>query len=121
MALLGVTLFEKKKSRICELELEMIMHHALLRKMQEGGGFTLHPLPMFHDPDYRPKPITVNCPNKSTFTINECPTCTQWFHSNDILLLVVVTHTMYLVWHSMGLLTHVARLLIARKYFIITG
>jgi hypothetical protein len=51
--------------------------------MQEGGGFAFHPLPMLHDPDYRPKPITVNCLCKFTFIIIECFVCTQWFFSND--------------------------------------
>jgi len=41
---------------------------------------------MFHDFDYRPKPITINCLGKSTFTINECHVCAQWFLSNDIFV-----------------------------------
>lgn len=82
----SITLFEKKKFRIDELELKVTMLHELLRKMQEGGGFTLHPLPMFHDFDYRPKPITINCLGKSRFSINECHVCAQWFLSNDIFV-----------------------------------
>jgi hypothetical protein len=73
----SVILFEKKKSRIDELELKVTMFQELLKRMQEGGVFTLHPLPMFHDPNYRPKPIIVNCLGKSTFIINECLVCTQ--------------------------------------------
>jgi hypothetical protein len=88
--------------------------------MQEGGGFAFHPLPMLHDPDYRPKPITVNCLGKFTFTINAL-----FAHNSFLaminLLLVVVTHTMYLVQHTMRHFTHVARLLITRKNFIITS
>jgi hypothetical protein len=52
--------------------------------MQEGGGFAFHPLPMLHDPNYKPKPSIVNCLGKFTFTINECPIYAQWFPSNDI-------------------------------------
>jgi hypothetical protein len=41
---------------------------------------------MLHDPNYRPKPITINCLGKSTFTINECLVYAQWFPSNDVLV-----------------------------------
>jgi hypothetical protein len=40
--------------------------------MQEGGGFGLNPLPMLHDPDYKPEPSIVHCPSKSTFVVNGC-------------------------------------------------
>jgi hypothetical protein len=34
----SITLFEKKKSKISELEFKMIILQKLLRRMQEGGG-----------------------------------------------------------------------------------
>jgi hypothetical protein len=54
--------------------------------MQEGGGFGLYPLPMVHDPNYKPKPYTIQCRGKSTFVVNECPICAQWFFNSDILV-----------------------------------
>jgi hypothetical protein len=89
--------------------------------MQEGGGFAFHPLPMVHDPNYRPKHIIVNCLGKFTFTINECFVVHDGFLAMIYLLLIMVIHTMYIVWHTIGLLTHAIRLLIARKNFIIIG
>jgi hypothetical protein len=81
-----VTLFEKKKSKIGEIELEVTMLQELLRRMQEGGGFALHPLSMLHDLHYKLKPITINCFGTFTFTIDECLVCAQWFPSNDIFV-----------------------------------
>jgi hypothetical protein len=62
------------------------MFQDLLKLMQEGGGFGLYPLPMFHDPDYKPKPFIIQCRGKSTFVVNECHVCAQWFLNNDILV-----------------------------------
>jgi hypothetical protein len=61
--------------------------------MQEGGGFAFHLMPMVHDPNYRPKPITVNCLGKFTFTINEYFVAHDGFLAMIYLLLIVVTHT----------------------------
>lgn len=55
----SIFVFEKKKSKIGQLDLEVIMFHDLLKLMQEGGGFRLYPLPMLHDPDYKLEPSTV--------------------------------------------------------------
>jgi hypothetical protein len=44
----------------------------MFKLMQEGGGFGLYPLPMFHDRDYKPEPFTIQCLGKSTFVVNEC-------------------------------------------------
>jgi len=55
--------------------------------MQKDGGCTIHPLPMLHDLNYRPKPLTIYCPSKSTFIINECLVYAHWFPSNDIFII----------------------------------
>jgi hypothetical protein len=78
--------FEKKKSRISQLDLKLTLLQDLLKLMQEGGGFGLYPLPMVHDPNYKPKPYTIQCRGKSTFVVNECPICAQWFFNSDILV-----------------------------------
>jgi hypothetical protein len=39
----SITLFEKKKSKISELEFKMIILQKLLRRMQEGGGVCTSP------------------------------------------------------------------------------
>jgi hypothetical protein len=54
--------------------------------MQEGGGFGLYPLPMLHNPNYKLEPSIVQCRGKSTFVVNECPVCAQWFPNIDILV-----------------------------------
>ncbi len=117
----SITLFEKKKNRISELKLKVIMLLELLRRMQEGGGFAFHPLPMFHDRNYRPKPIIVNCLGKSTFTIDECHVCAQWFLSNDIFV-ISCGHTYHVSCMAYyGAFHPCYKIADSRKNFIIVG
>jgi hypothetical protein len=48
------------------------MFHEILKKMQEGGGFMLHPQMMLHDSDFNLDPNVVKCPGKSSIVVNEC-------------------------------------------------
>ncbi len=48
-----VVVFEKSKSRIGQLELEVVMLEKMLKKMQVGGGVMVYPQTMLNDSDLK--------------------------------------------------------------------
>lgn len=63
-------MFEKKKFRIGQLELQVIMLQEMLQKMKEGGG-----LCFTYDFDFRLDLGVVQCLGKSIIVVNNCPIC----------------------------------------------
>jgi hypothetical protein len=98
----SIVVFERKKSRIGQLEFEVTMFQEMLKKMQEGGGSMLHPQMMIHDFDFNIDLSVVKCPSKSSIIVNECHVCAQWFPGNDIFVANCHTYHVFCIAYYVG-------------------
>jgi len=117
-----VTMSKKKKSRIGQLEVQMIMFKEMLKKMQEGGGFMLYSQTMLHDFHFRLDFNVVQCPNKLTIVVNNYRVCAlDGFLRMILLLLIVAIHIMCFILNTMWVFTYFTQLLIIREHFTLLG